>query len=42
MNASIKPWSRQNVVEVIPDFEVTPCKPAVLAMKEHDAHEDSR
>jgi hypothetical protein len=26
------------VVEVVPNFKVPPCKPAVLAMKKHDAH----
>ena len=36
MNASIEPWSGQNVVEVMPDFEVAPCKPAVFAMKKHE------
>jgi hypothetical protein len=42
MNASIEPRSSQNVVEVVPDFEVTPCKPAELAMKKHEAHANPR
>jgi hypothetical protein len=42
VNAGVEPRCSQDVVEVMPDFEVSPMKPAVFAMKQDQPHTTPR